>query len=500
MSYASQKVGGKGICSSLKNCADARTCCQKRRDFVEEQVLTADSLVATGCFPAVDSPSQFDTDFGFKTAMSADGNVLVVGAPSYDATAARSGAVFVFERRVSFAACLDTTTQDGKFHLVQVLKLDNPVEDDRFGNSVAVSGDGNRIAVSVPKKSVETISGAGVVYIYQRNAKQCGPSLWNIVQEIHDVKRTSATDCTVISAAEEGAFFGYNIALSRNGLILAVSSTASDYSSSITLFEACPTFFSNCSKPVYKLAQRIDQAQVIADLNDPTLTLKTLRSIGLSLAISGDGSTVTFSGYEATANGLEFSGRVFVYIRNHQPSSWRFSQQLIASDDRLFAGTHFGFSIAVTPCAQYLAVESYSGNKDVNGNGYVAVFKKQKNGQYVQDGNDMGPIVNDVNFHTNSLSIADSGCIVAVGYEGTNVSEFIQAGVVDVYERTQNGSETVWTLKQVLNESPLRNDAGFGIGLAMDALGLTIAAAAAGTEGGFDPDVVHVFQSSFICK
>jgi hypothetical protein len=73
--------------------------------------------------------------FGSSTAISTDGNTLVAGAPFDDNRAPNAGAAYVF-------------TRNGAAWSPQAyLKASNPDREDRFGASVAVSGDGQTIAV-----------------------------------------------------------------------------------------------------------------------------------------------------------------------------------------------------------------------------------------------------------------------------------------------------------------------------------------------------------------
>jgi len=93
--------------------------------------------------------------FGTSVALSGDGNTLAVGAPGEDSAltgvragivseatsgngASNSGAVYVFART-------------GTTWLQQAyVKASNTGEGDNFGNSVALSGDGNMLAVGAP--------------------------------------------------------------------------------------------------------------------------------------------------------------------------------------------------------------------------------------------------------------------------------------------------------------------------------------------------------------
>src|SRR6266705_2453345 len=84
-------------------------------------------------------------EFGFAVALSSDGNTLVVGAPGEasagaetDNSAPSAGAVYVYTR--SGAAWSQQA----------YIKASNPGAGDQFGTSVALSSNGNTLAVGAP--------------------------------------------------------------------------------------------------------------------------------------------------------------------------------------------------------------------------------------------------------------------------------------------------------------------------------------------------------------
>jgi FG-GAP repeat len=160
--------------------------------------------------------------FGTNVALSADGNTLVVGAyfedgggrgvngNQADNSIGQAGAAYVFVRRGT------TWTQQA------YLKASNPgeaEEGDTFGYSIAVSGDGNTVAVGAPSEdsNASGINGnqadnsaiaAGAVYVFARNG-----STWT--QQAY-VKSDVPPEFTA------GDLFGYSVALNANGTTLAI--------------------------------------------------------------------------------------------------------------------------------------------------------------------------------------------------------------------------------------------------------------------------------------
>jgi trimeric autotransporter adhesin len=106
------------------------------------------------------SPRSQD-DFGQSVALSADGNLMAIGAPSQesgfggvnnenesDVSAPQAGAVYVF-----------ATRGDGTWSQEAYIKASNPRPSCQFGASVSLSGDGRTLVVGAPG---EPSAGVGV--------------------------------------------------------------------------------------------------------------------------------------------------------------------------------------------------------------------------------------------------------------------------------------------------------------------------------------------------
>ncbi|MFN7309306.1 MAG: FG-GAP repeat protein, partial [bacterium] len=160
--------------------------------------------------------------FGYSVALSADGNTLAVGATGEssnatgvggdqtDNSASSAGAVYVYSRSGS------TWVQQA------YVKASNTGADDYFGASVALSADGNTLAVGAPWEDSNAIgiggdqannsaTNAGAVYVYSRSG-------------------TSWSQQAYVKASNTGAgdFFGWSVALSADGNTLAVGATLED--------------------------------------------------------------------------------------------------------------------------------------------------------------------------------------------------------------------------------------------------------------------------------
>jgi cysteine-rich repeat protein len=202
-------------------------------------------------------------DFGASIALSADGATLVVGAAGDDASAPSAGAVYVFTRdgtswsppasvrpsspaasdhfgisvalsadgatlaagaegAARFAGAAYVFTRSGAVWSEASVKASNAAAGDRFGLSIALSADGASLAVGAPSEASNAIgiNGdqtndlailSGAVYVFTGSG-------------------TSWTQQSYVKASNTGMFdqFGMSVALSSDGMILAIGAPGED--------------------------------------------------------------------------------------------------------------------------------------------------------------------------------------------------------------------------------------------------------------------------------
>ncbi len=186
-------------------------------------VYTRSSLSANWAFQAKIKPTVLDAEdrFGNAVDISADGNTIVVGAfyedgsgngvnPASNNSASRAGAAYVFVRSGS------TWSQQAYLKSNAVTKVD-----DLFGTSVAISGDGNTVAVGAigddtggaginPPESDTELS-AGAVFVYKRSG-----STWTY---------NAFLKPTTNDAYD---YFGLSVSLNQDGTTLAAGAVGED--------------------------------------------------------------------------------------------------------------------------------------------------------------------------------------------------------------------------------------------------------------------------------
>ena len=132
----------------------------------------------------------------FGTSVAVSGDTAVVGARGGDAAGTNSGAAYVFQRDEGGA---------DNWGEVKKLTASDAAAGDRFGLSVAVSGDTAVVGAFAEEDAGGLIS-AGAAYVFQRDAR--GADNWG------EVKKLTASD------AEAGDGFGVGVAVSGDTAVV----------------------------------------------------------------------------------------------------------------------------------------------------------------------------------------------------------------------------------------------------------------------------------------
>jgi cysteine-rich repeat protein len=312
-----------------------------------------------------------DDLFGWDVALSGDGNTLAVGAPGEDSTATgvggnqddnsmeAAGAVYVFARN------------DGVWSQQAYVKASNTpaglMHGDEFGWSVALSGDGNTLAVGAvfESSSATGIDGnqaddsapwAGAVYVFVRDGVD-----WS--QQVY-VKASNT---------EWSDWFGTSVALSGNGDTLAVGANAEG--SNATGVNGDQDDNSAFPAGAAYVFVRIDgvwsqQAYIKASNTDAQ------DEFGWSVALSGDGNTLAVGAYKESSNATGIdgdqandsaaqSGAAYVFVR--EGANW--SQQAYVKASNTHSANLFGYDVAVANDGNTLAVGAIFESSDATGIG-----------------------------------------------------------------------------------------------------------------------------------
>lgn len=312
----------------------------------------------------------FNTDvgdeFGRRAVLSQDGNTLVIaahkedsnattiGGDANDDTAVDAGAVYVF-------------TRSGTTWVQQAyLKASNAEAGDNFGYDLAISADGNTVAVGAineasnatgaindnPGDAAEadnSNAGSGAVYVFNRSG-----GVWS--QKAY------------IKAPNNGAgdSFGYAVALSDDGTTLAVGAIWED--SAVGGINPAPDEGASNAGAVYVysldgVGDWTAEAYVkaaVTDANDAFGHAVTLSSDGNTLAVGASGedsNAITVDG-DATNDAALNAGAAYVFTRN--VGVW--TQQAYLKAPNSQSGDTFGDTLDISNDGNTLAVGAANNN------------------------------------------------------------------------------------------------------------------------------------------
>lgn len=376
--------------------------------WIHEAYLKASNADAGDSFGCANG-----TGKGGTIAISSDGTTVAVGAQREqgasrvintgegDNSASGAGAVYVFVREGTI------------WRQEAYLKSTNLDAGDRFGNAVALSSDGNRLAVGAfGEKSNSTMiemgasdnsaSTAGAAYIFDRVG-----GTWSQKQYIK-APNTEAFDA-----------FG-SLALSADGSMLAVGAFLEDSNTTVVDGDLSNNLATD-SGAVYVYKFGFPLWTLDGYIKAPNAEAGDL--FGLQVAMSGDGATLVVgasseSGVvgDPASNAVAASGASYVYVRDG--NGWKFESYLKAPNP----GPNDGFSelIAISIDGSRIAVGASnedSGATGIDGN-QLDNTKTDSGAVYVfdRDGTSWGT---PTFIKTSNSDAGDGFCTVALNVDGT---------------------------------------------------------------------------------
>jgi len=360
------------------------------------------------------SDKQANDWFGTAVAISGDGNTLIVGAQYESGT----GSAYIFTRSGT------------NWNEQQKIQASDRQGNDLFGNSVAISENGNTAIVGAFAEDTGG-SMAGAAYIFTRSG-------------------TTWTQQKKIQASNKGFEdqFGWSVAISGDGNTAIVGAQYEDTGAT----DAGAAYIFRRSGTNWNEQQKIQASD--KGQND---------NFGRSVAISENGNTAIVGAWFADvvvgANTLFNTGAAYIFTRSG--TSWSEQQKIQASDKQ--GGDRFGTAVAISGDGNTLIV----GAGDENRNGAAYIFTRSGtnwNEQQKIQASDRG--FDDL--FGNSVAISENGntAIVAAYIEDTGGSD---AGAV--YMLTRSG--TTWSQQAKIQASDKQAFDNFGKSVAISYDGST---------------------------
>jgi len=305
---------------------------------------------------------------GMGVAVSGDGDTIAVGAPhesssargingnENDDSAYNSGAVYVFTR------------SGGQWTRQAYVKASNAGGGDHFGSFVALSADGNTMAVAAHWESSaatgvngnqadDSLPQAGAVYIFTRNG-----ATWT--QQAYLKASNTGRAGSGAEDPGDGDQFGFSLALSRDGNTLAAGANSEDSNAAGAKSDQRDDSFSSAGA-VYVFARTggtwAQQAYLKADASTNT---GLGDQFGFSVALSANGNTLAVGVYDESGSGRTInapidrmrggSGAVYVFARNG--ATW--TREAYLKTWNADGGDSWGVSVALSDNGNTLATGS----------------------------------------------------------------------------------------------------------------------------------------------
>jgi RHS repeat-associated protein len=346
-----------------------------------------------------------EVSFGEKVALSANGDTALVSAPYYHP----GGAVWVFTRWNSI-----WTLQ---------AKLKSPIEGAElyFGESVALSADGNTAVIGSPWFGSGSINGpyhSGVTWVFTRSG-----TTW-----------TEQAKLLPTVYRREGGGFGFAVGLAANGntLVVGEPGRSNQEEGKAWVFTRSGTSWS-------------EPTQLESGAKPET-------NFGGSVALSGDGNTALISGYDWGHREEYGAGAVWVFTRSG--SSWSEQRKLRGGEEESGKAT-FGQELALSENGNTALI---AGPTDDNGEpavGAVWVFTRSGS-TWSQQGKKL----------TEGCCVF--GIRVALSADGNTALVANRSGEGQVWVLKRSGS--VWSRHgEALTASEKEGDPSYGSSVALSA-------------------------------
>ncbi len=296
--------------------------------------------------------------FGFSISVSADGDVVAIGAPDNNSNGFEAGHVRVFQLE------LNNWVQIGNETI-------GTAWGDHAGHAVSLSDDGMRLAIGAPDAIVVENVGSnyGQVRVYENQN-----DTW--VQIGGEMIGENPEDNS-----------GFSVSLNEDGSIVAIGAPVNG-----------GTGISAGHVRVYKEMSGVWE-QIGEDIDGGQEYYKS----GSSIALNNEGNILAIGAIDSNNSG---SARVY----ENQNDTWvQIGDDIVGED----TNDDFGFSISINASGDIIAVGAPFNNGTASDAGHVRVYQNQ-NSEWLQLGDDLdGEVLSDRS--GTSVSLNADGSIVASG-------------------------------------------------------------------------------------
>jgi hypothetical protein len=380
-------------------------------------VASAPALAATTS-PTTLAPSDGVTGdlFGESTATSTNGAVTAVGSPEHNS----SGAVYVFTGTGTAASQSAELTPS------------NPQADEQFGQTVAISGDGQTLVAAAPGAAGTSGSDQGAAYVFSDTS-----GTWTQIAELTVPGTAELGTSLAISADASTIVLGSPTSNNDNGEAFVFTKSGSTYVQTQELTEAATSAPAATSAKVpTRAGSAVSAARKPKPAPAPTPAPSVPAFLGDNTAISADGSTIAF--------GEPNVGVTDVFTKAAGATTWTQTAQLHGGGD----------SVAVSSKGTIVAA-GQTGINNLNG----AVFVFTESGGTFTEASEVLPPANTTiaaDAAGSNVGMSADGSIIAFGAPTATAGSALESGEVFVATESSTGT---WALSGTDNEpNPVSDD------------------------------------------
>jgi hypothetical protein len=461
------------------------------------------------------TPSTSGGQFGWSVSLSSDGNTALIGASLDDTSPNLSnGAAYVFTRSGS------TWTQQAK------LLASDRADGDRFGFSVALSGDGTTAIIGSVNEDTGATTNQGAVYMFTRSG-----STWTQQQKIlandaltddnigHAVSLSNDGGIAVVGSRHinaEGVFdtggvyvftrsgntwtqrqkiiasdtvtddrFGQSVSISRDGTTLIVGASQEDTGANSN--NGAAYFFNINPNATFSVSPPTDAVEIQKLLASDAATND---QFGWSVSISSDGNTALIGAYTESTSPNSQQGAAYVFIKSG--STWTEQAKLLASDAA--TSDQFAYTVSISSDGNTAIIGAPQQNTSPNTlNGAAYIFTRSGT-TWTQQQKLLASDAASSDRFGFSVSISGDGNTVVIGAYAETTSPTSNQGAAYVFTR----SGSTWTQQAKLLASDAASNDLFGRLVSISADGTTalIAAISEDTSPNTDNGAAYVFTRS----
>lgn len=333
--------------------------------------------------------------------------------------------------------------------------------DDRFGYGVALSADGNVMAVSAPGND-NNGTDAGHIRVYSKVS-----GTW--IQIGQDIEGDSIN-----------GQIGFKITLSDDGSTLAFSSPFSQYTVNNFTHSGFVKVYKNVNGSWTQLGQDLRQDSFSGPLS--------YRGFGQSISLSADGNTIAIAECAPTNN----PSKIITY--KYTLGNWvKMGEITPYTHPEWQNGVYYAWDISLSADGNTIAISDTDGSgtgASQSKLGYVTVFKYQL-GNWVKTGN----TINGKNILASDfghrVALSENGNILAISDPLSDING-VNSGHVEVYKI--NGNNWIQIGNDIVGDAAL-DYLGYGLVMSANGNALAIGCYGCDTVNGTDTGKIRIFEN-----